>query len=554
MTQYEYKVVKCRVCDQNFYTSWLATYGWQVQNVQEFVDQVVNQSIGFSSNMGSGSMFGNAYFHPHSNSAHLSGYQTNHSWGSQMNTTVTNVKTKLSITFFRDVAIPNRADLINFENRWWAASDKFMNRLLSVSNAKGQKEWPEFKALEVIDQEARAFIRDHKSQPKTAAIETTKPVEQKPKQIENNPLQIPNAPASATIKSIAVTHNFIQSGQAGIQIRMAFTLQHRKGLSCGILAYFYDENRIGLVDINQRYKTTDGHVSLGSSFTAEFDDVLVNDYILFMPYAELDQPDGNRKLTLNVQIYDDSGKTFIAKSEFYSFIFSKNGSSMHGETISEDLQPTQKTASVTTRQVTRRTKPAAGETKPPKPATKPVKMNNKEFERVFIKNAGWTEITEDRRLFLDGFLLNRDQKYAEAEVKYQNALALNPKEALYWSSLSDCLANQSKMNECIQNLEKGLQEIPGNTKLLFNLGFRYACINEFQKAEDFASYLEKDESKDAKYLMCMIRALCAELQKDYKKAIHLYDQADSYLDDANPQKGYYQQRCREEMKYKKNKG
>ena len=47
MTEYEYKVVKCRVVDQNDYTSWLAAYGWQVQNMQEVVDKVVNQSLGF---------------------------------------------------------------------------------------------------------------------------------------------------------------------------------------------------------------------------------------------------------------------------------------------------------------------------------------------------------------------------------------------------------------------------------------------------------------------------------------------------------------------------
>ena len=47
MTQYEYKVVKGRVVDQNYYTSWLAAFGWQVQNMQEVVDNVVNQSMGF---------------------------------------------------------------------------------------------------------------------------------------------------------------------------------------------------------------------------------------------------------------------------------------------------------------------------------------------------------------------------------------------------------------------------------------------------------------------------------------------------------------------------
>ena len=142
MTQYEYKVVKGRVVDQSYYTSWLAAYGWQVQNMQEVIDNVVNQSMGFSHNTGSGSMFGNSYFHPHTNTASFSGYQTSHSWGLNMGTNVTQVHTKLTITFFRDVNFPDREELNRIEALWWKCSDRYLAKVIKRGNAEGGEHWP----------------------------------------------------------------------------------------------------------------------------------------------------------------------------------------------------------------------------------------------------------------------------------------------------------------------------------------------------------------------------------------------------------------------------
>lgn len=554
MPQYEYKVIKCRVADQKFYTSWLSTYGWQVQNIQEFVDEVVNRSLGFSTNTGSGSMFGHAYYHPHTNNTAFSGYQTSHGWGSQSNTSVTTVKTRLSITFFRDLATPNRIELNSVENRWWNASERFMNKLLNANNTSGQRQWPEFHELERIDAEASA-IRKRKLPVSTPPPPTSKSQEQKPKQAENKPIQVPNLPVTATISKIEVNHNVLHSGQPGIQICMAFSIQHRKGILCEMNGYFYDEHGHSLLDVNNKFRTVSGKVCIGTNFTPEFDDALFNDYLLFMPYVELDQPDGSRKLSFNVQIYDRITKSNPVISDTFHFFLTKNGSNIHGEAISQPIPA----PSLVKKPVAPITKPSATKQpivsktalKPPK--TKVAPLSQAERERSFIKAAGWTEMTEDRRLYMEGVFLRSDRKYSQAFKKFQKAINLNPKDGRYWSALAQELSVQGKIEQSLVILEKGLKELPGNTLLVASKGHQYAFMHDYAKAEEIAGQLEKSTEPGAKYNSLMIRALSAEFQGDCKKAIHFYDQADMLAEDPDkdPLKGLGQQRCRELMRQKK---
>jgi hypothetical protein len=553
MTQYEYKVVKCRVVDQNYYTSWLAAYGWQVQNMQEVVDKVVNQSLGFSSNMGSGSMFGHAYYHPHTNTTAFSGYQTNHGWGTNMNTTVTQVQTKLTITFFRDINFPDREELNKIEAQWWKCSERYLGKVIDRGNTKGEETWPELIELKRIQSMAWEIRNRKKSIPapvQPKKVETGQ--RQSQQQVENKPVQIPNIPASATIKNMEVSHNIFQSGQPGIQIRLCFTIQHRKGFSCGVLAYFRDEQGNGLVDLNNKFKTSSGHVCVGSSCVPDFEDSLFNDYILFLPYAELDQPDGKRNLQFNVQIYDDIGKDFIAKSEPVHFTFSKEGANMCGESLpveSAQKHPTNKGLT---------TEPK------PKPATKPAKtvhpvsssavqapkLSKKERLEKFALEAGWTEITEDRQLYIEGIFLSTDGKQDAAFKNFQKALELNPREERYWSAVSVTLASKGKLDESVTTLEKGLRELPDNVLLKASLGQRYISLKDFISAEAIANELEKSSLPYAAYNALMLRACSAEQQGKYKDAINLFNQADAKADGSNPLTGLGQQRCQDMMKRK----
>ena len=553
MTQYEYKVVKGRVVDQNYYTSWLAAYGWQVQNMQEVVDKVVNESMGFSSNMGSGSMFGHAYYHPHTNTTAFSGYQTNHGWGSNMSTSVTRVQTKLTITFFRDIHFPNREELNKIEALWWKCSDRYLAKVIKYGNSKGDDQWPEFIELRRIQSMAWEIRNRKKSISAPVQPKIIEKKQKPPQQVKNKPVQVPNIPASATIKNMEVSHNVFQSGQPGIQIRLCFTIQHRKGFSCGVLAYFRDEQGNGLVDLNNKFKTSSGYVCVGSSCTPDFEDALFNDYILFLPYAELDLPDGKRNLQFNVQIYDDIGKDFISKSEPVYFAFSKEGTDMRGESLTADSAQRQlknKSAAMGARP-----KPTAKPAKTTQPIPAPVvkipQSSKKERMAEFAQKAGWTEITEDRQLYMEGIFLSTEGKQNAALKNFKKALELNPKEDRYWSAVSMSLASKGKMDESIVTLEKGLQELPGNISLKASLGQRYISLKDFGKADAIAGELEKSSLPFAAYNALMLKACSAEQQGKYKDAINLFNRADAEADGPNALTGLGQQRCREMMKHKK---
>jgi len=535
MTQYEYKVIKCRVVDQKYYTSWLAAYGWQVQNMQEVVDKVVNQSLGFSSNMGSGSMFGHAYYHPHTNTTAFSGYQTNHGWGTNMNTSVTNVHTKLTITFFRDINFPDRAELNKIEAKWWKCSERYLGKVIDRGNTKDEEKWPELIELKRIQSMAWEIRNRKKSIPAPVQSIKAETAQRQPQQVENKPVQVPNTPAK------------------GIQIRLCFSIQNRKGLSCGVLAYFRDEQGKGLVDLNNKFKTTTGHVCVGTSFTPDFEDALFNDYILFLPYAELDQPDGKRNLQFNVQIYDDTGKEFIAKSEPVHFAFSKEGTNMRGEsltTASVHTQPTNKTEPTTARSKFT-AKPTVTDQPVPAPVVKTPPLTKKERMEKFAQGAGWTEITEDRRLYIEGIFLSTDGKQSAAMKNFKQALELAPNEDTYWSAVSMALVNQGKMEESIATLENGLKQLPDSVLLKASLGQRYLSQKDFARAEAIANQLEKTSLPHAVYNALMLRACSSEQQGKYKDAINLFNLADAKADGSNPLTGLGQQRCREMMKRKK---
>ena len=166
--------------------------------MQEVVDKVVNQSLGFSSNMGSGSMFGHAYYHPYTNTSAFSGYQTNHGWGSNMSTTVTLVQTKLTITFFRDINFPDREELNKIEALWWKCSDRYLAKVIKRGNAEGDDQWPEFIELKRIQSMAWEIRNRKKSIPAPVQQKKVETSQKPTQQVENIPVQVPNIPASAT--------------------------------------------------------------------------------------------------------------------------------------------------------------------------------------------------------------------------------------------------------------------------------------------------------------------------------------------------------------------
>lgn len=346
-----------------------------------------------------------------------------------------------------------------------------------------------------------------------------------------------------------VTHNVFQSNQPGIQIRLNFVIKNRKDIQCRTIVYFYDEKHNPLQDINQRYHTVDNKVSVGSTFKPGFVETYYNNYILFMPYSELDQKDGDYKFSFIAQIYDEVTKTFLATSRSEIFRYSQSGQSMRGETIeaasSQKVTPVRAKATAGT---PRKTTPPPQ----PKPAAIPQRPSFKEYSATFCKNYGWDELTEDRKVFLQGLELWYDGKYAQSLPHFKKAASLNPKEVCYWEFACDQFFYKGQFDEAIAFLQKGLKELGENPRLLYKLGSAFVRKSDPGQAEQIAEKLGKLEGQYNQISYHFLLGDIAMSRKDYKYAIQCFDKADDLRPpEQNKIKGTWQQICRDQMKQEK---
>ena len=554
MTQYEYKVLKIPHIQQTYYCSFMAGFGWQVQNIQESVDRVVNRSMGFSNTTNYGSMDANTYFHPYSNSASTYGYSRNHGWGSQMNMEVTDVQSSLTITFFRDANIPYKYELQQVENRFMAATPAYLKRC-GKENIKNEANWPERQAVETCYREGSALLARGQQQTNTQTLSNQVKNTQSVGAESQAPASIPAEPPVVTLREMEITHNVFQSNEAGIQIRMNFNITNRKGIQCRTAAYFYDEKNQPLQDINQRFHSADNKVSVGSTFKPGFDNTYYNDYILFMPYSELDQKDGEYRLSLTVHIYDEVTRSFLAAWPNISFRYVQNGQQKRGEALQQTTaKSTTSTAAAST--VPSKTAPKTSRkpasTTPPKQAAPLQRPSFAEYSATFCKNLGWDELTEDRKVYLQGLEIAYAGKYKEARKYYRKALSMNPKEFRYWIDVAQEYFEKAKFNDAIAFLQKGLKQLSNDMRLQYQLGHAYIMKSDWENAERVIQQIGVDSGPQAQNYFHLLKGEYHRQRLEYKEAIHHYDEADKLLEtDMDFLKGVNQKYCRDLMKQKK---
>ena len=124
---------------------------------------------------------------------------------------------------------------------------------------------------------------------------------------------------TAKIENIWQTHDVFQDNERGMNIHIKFSFTDMLNKSGACVAYFYwktDDSM--LIDNNQRYRAANGHVSTGNQFTPNITNGIYNDFVLFIPYAELHLPAGQHDIKFNVIIFDNNAKV-IAKSDFQEF-------------------------------------------------------------------------------------------------------------------------------------------------------------------------------------------------------------------------------------------
>lgn len=122
----------------------------------------------------------------------------------------------------------------------------------------------------------------------------------------------------ATFERMWVDYNKIQNQENGMLIHVNFTVHDMKSADCQLRILFQDNAGKPLRDKNKRYFTTAGDVLVYGNLKPAFNPAVYSDYTLFMPYSELDLPDGNYNLKMDVDLTYTDGQ-MISHLTTYDF-------------------------------------------------------------------------------------------------------------------------------------------------------------------------------------------------------------------------------------------
>jgi hypothetical protein len=112
---------------------------------------------------------------------------------------------------------------------------------------------------------------------------------------------------SASFKDIWIDYDVKEGNQNGMRIHVKFTAYAMKNLDSYLAIYFMDDEGNYLKDNNNAFNSSSDDVAVYRDLKPGYDPAEYNDYSVFMPYSELDLPDGNWNLTMDVKLIYKAG-------------------------------------------------------------------------------------------------------------------------------------------------------------------------------------------------------------------------------------------------------
>ena len=147
----------------------------------------------------------------------------------------------------------------------------------------------------------------------------------KVKQITSSGYQYFTFRQGTTVKEVQIQTKFNDTKQQ-IEITPVFTISNAKGQSCHAVAYFYDRNGKELKSYSDIYTTTGKTLASTVDFKPGYDVTTYNttqfDFIIALPYRELNLPKGKYSLQYKVILYDDNWQK-LASTGLYSFSYTQ---------------------------------------------------------------------------------------------------------------------------------------------------------------------------------------------------------------------------------------
>lgn len=129
---------------------------------------------------------------------------------------------------------------------------------------------------------------------------------------------------SAQCDSMWVEFDVTENNLKGMKIHYKFVVNNMKDSAGYVFAQFqYADGRAGAIkDKNGKYNTNHGGTCTYATIKPGFETAGYNDYVLFMPYDELELSPGVYRLVIDTRVLLNNGD-LVATFPFYSFTFTK---------------------------------------------------------------------------------------------------------------------------------------------------------------------------------------------------------------------------------------
>lgn len=121
---------------------------------------------------------------------------------------------------------------------------------------------------------------------------------------------------SAEIVSISFKKNIEVGGVSSLVIEVDFTISNLSSDGRRIVAFLESPKGVGVKDLNGRYCTSDGKVSVGKDFGTRKMNACFNDFDLIIPVEELHITDKSKTYCVKVGVYDYKSKEYIISGKY----------------------------------------------------------------------------------------------------------------------------------------------------------------------------------------------------------------------------------------------
>jgi hypothetical protein len=168
-----------------------------------------------------------------------------------------------------------------------------------------------------------------------------RPIVQKPveriaepaKSRETQPIE-----SKATIRSLRAELGAVHESRRGMLIHVGFDVNGFRAVSCQVAAYFWGAGLEPLKDVDQKYNSVDGQVSVGSIFSPGSDVTSYDDFQVFMPYSQLHLPAGEHEIKFDVKLFGGAESKELARSEFVTFLLNLKPVEIYGIWVEHNVQ------------------------------------------------------------------------------------------------------------------------------------------------------------------------------------------------------------------------